>query len=276
MMIKRILVGLGGTPFTTVAIRRAVELARLHAAEVTGVTVIDAAQLAHVGAVPIGAMEAGLDLSEYRLEEGQHRIEEALAEFQSVCSDNLVEHETIRETEDPFSTMVSLARYHDLSVFGLRSIFDCGFGVEPPNVLAQLIGRNVRPVIACSDVYRPVRKALIAYSGSTESAKAMKRFVQMRLWPEMELRLITCGGSAEDADRLLCDAATYCRAHGYEPDTMHLPGPPHRSILEHAEFWDADLVVLGNSFRNFIRRKIFGETVLSVIQESDRPLFLSH
>ena len=33
MMMKRILVGLGGTPFTTVAIRRSVELANLHNAQ---------------------------------------------------------------------------------------------------------------------------------------------------------------------------------------------------------------------------------------------------
>ena len=32
-MMKRVLVGLGGTPFTTVAMRRSVELAKLHDAQ---------------------------------------------------------------------------------------------------------------------------------------------------------------------------------------------------------------------------------------------------
>lgn len=40
-MIKRILVGLGGTRFTPVAIKRAVELAEKHEAEITGVTAVD-------------------------------------------------------------------------------------------------------------------------------------------------------------------------------------------------------------------------------------------
>ena len=35
-MIKRILVGLAGTPYTDTAIRRAVELAKVHEAELTG------------------------------------------------------------------------------------------------------------------------------------------------------------------------------------------------------------------------------------------------
>ena len=40
-MIRRILVGLGGTPYTSVGIQRAVELASRHEAGLTGVTLID-------------------------------------------------------------------------------------------------------------------------------------------------------------------------------------------------------------------------------------------
>lgn len=40
-MINRILIGLAGTTFAPVAIQRAVELGKAHAAEVTGVTVLD-------------------------------------------------------------------------------------------------------------------------------------------------------------------------------------------------------------------------------------------
>ena len=44
-MIKRILVGLGGTPFTTVATKIATELGDLHQAQLTGVTVVDTHKL---------------------------------------------------------------------------------------------------------------------------------------------------------------------------------------------------------------------------------------
>ena len=44
-MIKRILLGLGGTPFTDVAIQRAVEVSKLHGALITGVTVVDTRSL---------------------------------------------------------------------------------------------------------------------------------------------------------------------------------------------------------------------------------------
>jgi nucleotide-binding universal stress UspA family protein len=53
-MIKRILLGLGGTPFTNVAIERAIELANEHGAVITGVTVVDTKRLKQIGPVPPG------------------------------------------------------------------------------------------------------------------------------------------------------------------------------------------------------------------------------
>ncbi len=54
-MIKRILVGLGGTPFTAVATRCATELGDIHQAQLTGVTIVDTNKLDNVGPVPAGA-----------------------------------------------------------------------------------------------------------------------------------------------------------------------------------------------------------------------------
>ena len=66
-MIKRILLGLGGTPFTDVAIERAVELAKAHDALITGVTIVDTKQLTQVGPVPLGGGTYAAKLREQRL-----------------------------------------------------------------------------------------------------------------------------------------------------------------------------------------------------------------
>jgi len=57
-MIRRILLGLGGTPYTSVAIQRAIELAKRFEAEITGVTAVDIKGLSHVGLVPTGTLQA--------------------------------------------------------------------------------------------------------------------------------------------------------------------------------------------------------------------------
>jgi nucleotide-binding universal stress UspA family protein len=67
LMIKRILLGLGRTPFTNVAIERSVELAKAHDALITGVTVVDTKQLSQVGPVPLGGGTYAAKLREQRL-----------------------------------------------------------------------------------------------------------------------------------------------------------------------------------------------------------------
>lgn len=57
---------------------------------------------------------------------------------------------------------------------------------------------------------------LIAYNGSMESAKAMKRLVQMRLWLDVEWEVMMFHMSDDKASELLLPAATYCRAHGFK------------------------------------------------------------
>ncbi|MHC4428899.1 MAG: universal stress protein, partial [Planctomycetota bacterium] len=85
-MIKRILVALSGTPFTASAIRHAIELARRHNAEITGVTDVDLAKLANVGPIPLGAGAAAHDLIEHRLHLTEQHIDEAIATFETACS----------------------------------------------------------------------------------------------------------------------------------------------------------------------------------------------
>ena len=70
---------------------------------------------------------------------------------------------------------------------------------DPHDALVRLVESGVRPLLAVSKGVYPVRNVLIAYSESMESAKAMKRFVQMRLWLEAKLRVVTFSpGSATE------------------------------------------------------------------------------
>jgi nucleotide-binding universal stress UspA family protein len=74
-MLKRILVGLGGTDYATTAINQAIALAVAHKAEVTGVSVLDEARLASVGPVPLGGGHYAHELAEHRLTKAQELVE---------------------------------------------------------------------------------------------------------------------------------------------------------------------------------------------------------
>ena len=156
------------------------------------------------------------------LEVTRKRVEEAIEEFETACSEAGVEHCARREQGDPFQLMLSCARYHDLLIFGLKGIFEYGIlgdaDYKPSDVLTRLITGGARPLIANSDEYRPIRRVLIAYSGSVPSAKTMKRFVQFRLWPDVATRIVTFHDSRQKGELLGAEAAEYCRVHGLEPD----------------------------------------------------------
>ena len=270
-MIKRILVGLGGSPYTSVGIRRAVELAIRHEAEITGVTLLDKeAMLDH----PESGAQAHMRLM--KLGDAEFSIAESITEFHTACEEaGVKQRRVVQETERPFNKLIDLARYHDLVIFGLQKLFKYTFFSENPHdLLVRLVTAGVRPLIAVTDNYRSVSRVLIAYSGSMESAKAMKRFVQLELFRSVTLKVVTFGNSNANA-RLLLDGATeFCHAHGYVVESQTLPGSAKDGLLIEAKQWEADMIVLGNSARSVLLRHVLGDTALHVMQHADVPLFV--
>ena len=274
-MIKCILVGIGGTKFTDVAINRAIELATLHGAFLTGVTVVDLKRLKHIGSVPLGAGAYAEKLRKMRTEITEERIEKALAKFETKCNEANIAFKVKRETGDPFELMISHARYNDVIIFGLKSLFDYGFTPEPQDTLMRLVSQGVRPIIAVSPAYREIRKVLIAYSGSMESAKAMRRYVQLRAWPNVSLRIVNFEENNKQALKRLKAARGYCSAHGYETEIDAVAGSAKDGLIDYAQQNEFDLIVMGNSIRSLLFRQLLGDTALNTIQRADRPLFLS-
>lgn len=275
-MIKQILVGLAGTTYTPVAIERAVTLAQAHSAELTGVTVLDMRRVRRVGGSISTPWQDATGDRDRRQAITETRIADSIRDFKEACVTGQIAHQVVEETGDPFSKLVDLARYHDLMVFGLGSVFEYDFlGGAPQELLIQLVSAGVRPIVAVSEKFRPISRVVIAYSGSMESAKAMKRFVQMRLWPQAHLRVVTFQPSNNEAYKLLIAAEGYCRAHGYHVEHRSNPGQAKDLLLAAATLWSADMIVMGNSARSVLVRRVLGDTLLNVLPYAEIPLFLA-
>ncbi len=273
-MIARILVGLGGTPFTPTAIRYAVELGKVHQAEVFGMTVIDRRRLGALTRASGAAKDAVQELK--RLKATEKQQDQSIKDFKSACMEAGLRYTVARESGDPFEKMISQARYYDLMIFGLRSLFDYDVvGTAPTDVLSRLVSRGVRPILAISQEYRPIRRVLLAYSGSMESAKAIRRFMQMRLWTDLSVKVVTCEHTPRIASELLNDLEGYCRAYGYNAEVEHTTGSARELLLQHATDWNADAIVVGNSVKRLWLKKLFGETAMHVVRNATVPLFLS-
>ena len=275
-MIKRILVGLGGTPFTQVSSQFATMLATLHQAQTTGVTVVDLARLGKLGPVPAGGHFYAQRMRERRQQVTREGIEAAVEAFKASCSAQRVVCRRIEyEHQEPFTAMIAEARYNDLVIFGLRSIFDYGFVSDPDKAIIKLVTQGVRPILAVANYYRPVKKALIAYSGSMESAKAIRHFLHLKPWPDVKLHIVHFKESAGTEPFLLENTADFCQSHGFEVQTDLVDGQARTDLMSFAKEVDADLVVMGNSVQKTLMKKLIGDTVLETIKSADRPLFLS-
>jgi nucleotide-binding universal stress UspA family protein len=274
-MIKRILLGIGGTPFTAVGIEQAVEIASRNDARLTAVTVVDPNNICKFGPVPAGAGIYAKRMCDNRMEITKDQIGDAVAALEKNAKQAGVRYEVEWETGDPFALMIDHSRYHDLTIFGLRSLFDYQLVEKPEKDLLQLLSCGVRPILAVSDHYRPIHRVMIAYSGSMESAKAMRRFVQCRLWPDATLDIVHFSEKPDDSNALLKDAAAYCRDHGFTVSNRLILGKAHDQMLATAREMDADMIVMGNSIRSIWLRKVLGDTVTKTLTQADRAIFLS-
>ncbi len=272
-MIKRILVGLSGTAFTPSAIQHAVDLARLHDASLTGVTLVDLGRLANVGPIPMGGGAAASEIIEHRLAVTEQRVRQTIEQFERACREARIPHQVCQETGDPFTQLMARWRYHDLTIFGLRGLFEYGVVHNPDDQVIRLIARGVRPIIAVGEEFRLIRRVMIAYNGSMESANTMKRFAQLQLWSDMTIRIVYCNRE-RPCPSLLDDARAYCADHGLNVETEYIQARPTESLLEHAADWQADMIALGSTARARLFRHMMGDTALHLIRNAHLPLFL--
>ena len=278
-MLKRILLGLGDKAHSEAKIHHAIDLAQRHAARITAVTILDADRLNYVGPVPMGGGAAAEELREHRLTVAGEKISEVADYVEQCCRDAKVEFNLHREVGDPFAILTDRARFQDLMLFGLTGVFDYGLVTDqdekPIDLLIRFIRAGVRPILAVNDKFRTLNRVLIAYSGSVESARTVKQFIRMQPQPDAMIRVVTFDNNEEAGNQRLEEVDGYCRDYGVSVETKFVKGSPKGHIIEEADDFNADVIVMGNSAKSLLSRKIFGETALYCLKHADRPVFLN-
>ncbi|MCA9215657.1 MAG: universal stress protein [Planctomycetales bacterium] len=275
-MIKRVLVGIADQTYTVSATRHAIDVARPSDAKLTAMSVLDSDTIRHQGPTPIGAGAVVKEWRDQLLQESEQVIHESNEAFERLCKEATMKFELISRSGDPLKEFIDAARYQDFFVVGLHRLFEHGLLDEAPDNLVKLISSGVYPMLAVTDTYRPVERVLIAYSGSVESARTVRSFLHHHhVWPISEIQVVSFGSSSSsEAPGRLIDVLHYLKDHQLDCEIEFVKGDP-RLLHEYAKEWKADMIVLGNSAKNLIRRRIFGETALKTIREANTPLYLA-
>ncbi|MFQ5568716.1 MAG: universal stress protein [Rhodothermales bacterium] len=281
-MIKKILVALDPDTDTPVATRYAKDIAQLYNAEVTGLAVVDMGSIeASSRGGGIGSMYLMEKLQENLTAEARAVARNLTAEFQQSMEGSEMRF-GVQVTEGaPFERIVEDMKYHDLLVVGKDPHFFYSHPEKSTKTLVRVVRDTIAPTLVVPNLYRPVRRVLIAYDGSRASARTMRRFVQQKPFgtdPTVDiLNVYEKEKQREGSELALQMAKEYMRVHGYRANTSSVKGADFaKEIVEFAQRGEADAVVAGAHSVSKLARLAFGSTTAALLKKCPVPLYVDH
>jgi nucleotide-binding universal stress UspA family protein len=272
--MKRILVGIGEAEYSSSATKLAIELAQRFDASVAAIGIVDLVRLRNVGPVPVGGGAAASEMRQTRYAKASEMISTCIDSFVEACEAASVRFAVKREVGEAMPALIDVARYYDLLICGLGGMFEHGVVEEPREELRQIVESGIYPLLAVASKHRKISRVLVAYSGSVESAMTMRQYAELNLFPNARVKIAHFQRDHEDGAKLLADAQSYFAAHAIETAAELVDEPPGEGLLPLADRFRADLIVVGNSAKSLLRRRVFGETALWAMRSSPLPLFL--
>lgn len=280
-MIKKILLVASEDPKTSSHVRAALAIARRAGASVTGFVVVDKDDLSNIGPAPIGAFSYRYELAKNRVARGLSTAADAVADLRAVCDDAGVSFVAKRTVGDRDDTLANAWRFQDLAILSNEVWIPGSNESGDAETLLHFVAMGLRPLLVVPQGFEgEPSKAMVSLSGSLDSAKAYKQFVQMRPFGDVPLHIVTVGepksgGTPED---LLREAAVYGELHGFTVTTAVLPKAERRveALQTHARTVGADLFVIGSSYHQFLMMTRFGSHALQMLRSSKYPVFVSH
>ncbi len=279
-MAIRVLVPLDGSDYSKVATDIAVKIVKKMGGVVVGLGVIDVDDIEDsvIGA-GVGASYYAERLGEFKINDAIEKVKNFLNEFEKVCKDAKVNYEKYSKSGDPVEEIIEMGRTSDLIITGLRTFFHFETTPEPGETLQVLLKESVCPVFAVPRKLENLNKtALIAYDGTTHSAKAMKSFSRFAYASDIvdKVYLLNVNDDIEEANTLLNAAEKYLKTHEFEVEKIRKVGKPRDVILEQAVENKVFVVVMGAYGRSGISNLFFGHSSLKIIEEDRIPIFVFH
>ncbi|MDX1587276.1 MAG: universal stress protein [Balneolaceae bacterium] len=284
-MINRILVALDLDIDTPLAMRYGIKLAKKFKASVSGLAVVDTADIAtQVGGGAIGTIYYAEELRKYMAEDSTREAAELLKKFEKMADEAGVKHSQLMEEGVPYERIIEDLKYHDLLVIGRESHFFFNRPEKDTDTLADIVKKSTAPTLVVNEAYREIDRVLIAHDGSSASARSLQWFIQLEPFGKnIEMEVVhVCDMDDEttvDKSRLLMHLVSdYLKAHSYSSINEKLldEGNTGEVIIKHVKETGADLVVMGAHSMSAIRRLTFGSTTHKLVKESPVPLFLSN
>lgn len=259
-MLKRILAAPGSEQDAFGPIQWAIPLAKEHDASVTVLPVTDASLTEET--------EDGEDSSDPGIDPKE------LAECAPLLEAG-VRCRSLGAQKDALGALASQSRYHDLLLFGLGTCYARRHVADFTKAVSRLIQQGACPLLLTPPLERPVKRVMIAYSGSTASARSVRRFIQTGVFASAAVDVVCLGASLDEAHVFLRAAQEYLVEHGRTVNLTALRGN-ELQVVDHALQSQADMVVVGSNHRNALGIETSSQVLRAFLAQDKIPVFLSH
>ncbi|QDU96418.1 universal stress protein [Lignipirellula cremea] len=173
---------------------------------------------------------------------------------------------------DPLDLLPSESQFHDLTLSCFpppqeRRLVPGHTELTCSDFVAFL-DRGVQPLLLVREKEKELRRILMVYDGTAASGKAVKQFLNQRLFPSAEFRLLAAGPTLHKAKEYLKEMAAYCRLLQMDCEAGFVVGRAEAVILPYSARWEADLIVLGVRRQPWRIPWLVGNPVSQILQKS--------
>ena len=272
-MLESALLHLNDSPSGEQAIEVSVNLARRHRARVRGLTLLDTRPLESVLVQSEAAIFASEELGS--LNRCEHTQSAIRTRFCQACLTAGVDFDVRSVRADPREVFSREARFHDLLLAGCPAPGadhdDDPAAAFRPRELVDVLIRSGRPMLIVRGL--ELRRVLLVCDGSAASTRAIRSFRQQNLFPDAECRLLAVGGTQEQAREILREMVPDVRSREPSLEIGCIQGRTQRVVVQYAQKWRADLVVLGVDGGNRVLRRLVGEAAHKVLTKTPCALY---
>lgn len=277
--LRRLLVPIDPSAFSEAALETACFFAQAHRASVSSVAVLDSDEI-RASLIPAIGPYYPLMVDEMRrkIAHADHLLRERLAHAAAVCQAVGVEHRETGYEGIPAERLMASAIFHDLVVAGLETSFHFETRGGRGESLHHLLDHAATPVLAVPVTgLKRLERVLIAFDGSTGSARALRDFMPFAAPFDPEIVVASAEQTQEQSDFLLGHAELFLRDHGFTKVSREAsPEPVGEMFARLLGTPGTDLVVLGMRARHALRDLFVGNFTKTMIERGDTALFLSH
>jgi nucleotide-binding universal stress UspA family protein len=283
-MIRSILVALAESPGNMSARNYAFWLARKEGSHVHAVAVVDitAFEVPMIG-TPDGFMPSvvphSFRESQSLMDEMNARCRERLDRFAEECASRNISCSTETKTGIPAEVISQSAVAHDIVVISRTGYNPAANTRETiDSLVAPVIRSSARPVLVAGTEFQEegeIRNILVAYDGSTHSARALSVAAELAARPGANLTLVTVVPSGDSDTEILAPAEAFLAHHGVTPrKQIEISSKPASVISDLAASGNVDLLVMGAYGHSPIREVLFGSTTERILSHCSANVVL--